>query len=284
MAKARIREEDLVGVVLAVAAHAALLAWLVFAPRPEAVPPPERVTVTLDGIVAPEAGSPSREQAAQAVAPEIAPEPAAPAPAPAPSPLPQPIAKTVPPPLPRTLPTPPPRPAPRAQATPPRPQPRPAPPAPQRKAIGSDFLGTTPAKKPGGGKIGPNFLPGASAGSPSGKAATPPGPALTPQVRASLAMAISRQLKPKWAAPQGADAELLVTYVAWDLNLDGSLAGAPRVLRQEGITDANRAQAQRHAEQAIRAVRLAAPFDLPPEFYGAWKRITSFRFDRKLSQ
>ena len=74
------------------------------------------------------------------------------------------------------------------------------------------------------------------------------------------------------------------TVLAWDLNPDGTLNGSPRVVRQEGITDANRAQAQRHAEQAIRAVRLAAPFELPPQYYSAWKRISDFRFDRKLSQ
>ena len=50
------------------------------------------------------------------------------------------------------------------------------------------------------------------------------------------------------------------------------------------ITDANRAQAPRHAEQAIRAVRLAAPFDLPEQYYNAWRHITEFRFDRRLSQ
>jgi hypothetical protein len=54
------------------------------------------------------------------------------------------------------------------------------------------------------------------------------------------------------------------------------------VVRQEGITDSNRPQAARHAEQAIRAVQLAAPFDLPPEFYDKWKRIRAWRFDRKL--
>ncbi len=84
--------------------------------------------------------------------------------------------------------------------------------------------------------------------------------------------------------PQGADAELLVTILTWDLNPDGMLASAPRMVRQEGITDANRAQATRHAEQAIRAVRLAAPFNLPDEYYPAWKRVVAFRFDRKLSQ
>ena len=32
------------------------------------------------------------------------------------------------------------------------------------------------------------------------------------------------------------------------------------------------------------AVRLAAPFDLPPDLYAAWKHVAQFRFDRKLSQ
>ncbi|MFN5781832.1 MAG: hypothetical protein ACK442_02080, partial [Novosphingobium sp.] len=117
-----------------------------------------------------------------------------------------------------------------------------------------------------------------------GPAGPPPAAAIGPAVRSALSGAISRQLKPRWVAPQGADAELLVTFLTWDLNPDGSLNGTPRVIRQEGITDANRAQAARHAEQAIRAVRLAAPFNLPEEFYPAWKRVTAFRFDRKLSQ
>ena len=123
--------------------------------------------------------------------------------------------------------------------------------------------------------------PGAQA---SGQSRTPPAQTIGPAVRSSLAGAISRQLKPKWAAPQGADADKLVTILSWSLNRDGSLAGRPTVVRQEGINDANRAQADRHAEQAIRAVQLAAPFELPDEFYDAWKRVSSFRFDRKLSQ
>ncbi len=103
-------------------------------------------------------------------------------------------------------------------------------------------------------------------------------------MRSSLASAISRQLKPNWIAPQGADAELLVTILAWDLDRDGNLAGRPRVVRQEGITETNRAQAVRHSEQAIRAVELAAPFDLPPQYYGAWRHVTAFRFDKRLAQ
>ena len=50
-----------------------------------------------------------------------------------------------------------------------------------------------------------------------------------------------------------------------------------------GITGASGA-AGVSREQAIRAVRLAAPFDLPTDLYAAWKHVASFRFDRKLSQ
>ena len=52
--------------------------------------------------------------------------------------------------------------------------------------------------------------------------------------------------------------------------------------RQTGVTSVNAAQKDRHAEQAIRAVQLAAPFNLPEEYYDAWKRVSSFRFDKRL--
>ena len=163
------------------------------------------------------------------------------------------------------------------------PPPKPAPLAKAPPAKVAPTVQKTPAR-PGASRIGDDFLKG----TPGGTAKAPPGPppaaTIGPAVRSALAGAISRQLKPKWVAPQGAEAELLVTILTWDLNPDGSLAGPPRVVRQEGITDANRAQAARHAEQAVRAVRLAAPFNLPDELYPAWKRVTAFRFDRKLSQ
>jgi hypothetical protein len=114
-------------------------------------------------------------------------------------------------------------------------------------------------------------------------ASAPAAATIGPAVKASLSGAISRQLKPKWQAPQGPDAEELVTVLAFSLNRDGSLAGTPTVVRQLGINDTNRNQAARHAEQAIKAVRLAAPFDLPEEYYAAWKRA-QFQFDKRLSQ
>ena len=154
------------------------------------------------------------------------------------------------------------------------PQPaKPAKPAPPVKAGG------------GGSRLGSDFLKGLPGGqTPGARDAVPTAQGIGPAVKAALSGAIARQLKPRWVAPQGAEADQLVTVLSWDLNLDGTLAGAPRVVSQSGITDANRAQAQRHAEQAVRAVRLAAPFDLPPDLYAAWKHVAQFRFDRKLSQ
>ena len=101
--------------------------------------------------------------------------------------------------------------------------------------------------------------------------------------RASLAQAVNRQLRPHWNAPQGVDVEKLVTVVTWDLNPDGSLKGRPRVVRTTGVTDSNRPQVDLYGERAVRAVQLAAPFDLPEEYYEHWDRLT-WEFDRNLSR
>lgn len=308
MAATRIRAEDVAGIGIAVVAHVALFTWLVLSRPEEPPPPPPAISVTLQGPVAAEAGSPSREEAAAAEAPTLSEDPAPPAEA-APAP-PQPQAQ--PQPQPRQVQPSPPRPQPKAAPPQPRAAPAPAPPraqprpavqppkaaAPRPSRVGSDFLPRPsrigndflPASKgqangtrrPGGAsRIGNDFLPGASAG--KGKAQTPPGPAITPQVRSSLASEVARQLKPRWQAPSGLDVELLATTVEWDLNPDGSLSGAPRVTNQTGVNAANRSQADRHKEQALRAVRLAAPFRLPPQFYVGWQHLR-FTFDRKLSQ
>jgi len=116
-----------------------------------------------------------------------------------------------------------------------------------------------------------------------GKAQTPAGETAGPAVRGALKGAITRALKPYWKVPQGVDTDQLVTIVAFDLNRDGTLAGQPVVVRQEGVNGSNRPQAGLHRENAIRAVKLAAPFQLPPEYYDAWKHVES-RFDRNLSQ
>ncbi|MDE2405477.1 MAG: hypothetical protein KGM17_12490 [Sphingomonadales bacterium] len=317
MSAAVIRREEGVGLVLAVVLHAAVLALLMLRPAAPVPPVPQRMTVTIaDEVGLKDTAPQPQARAAADAAPtlgEPAPEPSAAPPAPPVTP----VTKVPPRPEPRR--PQPARPEPVKLEPKPQPKPRPAPspqvaaktapkpplkttPAPARArpdpiadavatARGKGKAATPgtakpekPARTPGASRIGNDFLKGLAGSQSSGKATTPAAATIGPEVKAGLASAIARQLKPHWTAPQGADAEQLVTVLAFDLNEDGSLDGVPRVVRQEGITDSNRAQAPRHAEQAIRAVRLSAPFDLPSQYYPAWKRVTAFRFDRKLSQ
>ncbi|MXO58194.1 energy transducer TonB [Altererythrobacter salegens] len=253
---AHLQGEEKVGLGIAVVAHIALFGLLLWHANraPPAIPPTERMTVSLATDVSLESTAPEPSLDSQAaVAPEISPEP---------EPVPAPVTEPVPPPQPRTIASPTPAPPKSKPTTPPKPKP------------------TASSKLGGGARLGDDFLKGVSAGERSGSGS--PAAKFGPAEQASLEQAINRQLKKYWQAPQGPDAELLVTYLAFDLNSDGSLAGSPRVVRQEGITPTNEAQAARHAEQAVRAVRLAAPFDLPDEFYDKWKRVKSWRFDRKL--
>lgn len=276
--------DERVALAVAVVLHVLLLAALVLQPgRRAMVPIPERMTVSLADEVGLKATAPTIASAPRAaVAPTIAPEPAPPI-----VPEPQPVSQ----------PAPQPAPAPKVQAKPaqkpaPAPvvaaksaaKPRPAEPRSSEAPKPAAKPAAKPTAKPGGAsRVGSDFLSGAASGSKQGDDRVPASE-IGAQEKASLGQAIGRQLKPHWSSPQGADAELLVTVLAFDFNPDGTLDGSPRVVRQEGITDANRAQAGRHAELAIRAVQLAAPFDLPPQLYNAWKRVSAFRFDRKLSQ
>ena len=141
----------------------------------------------------------------------------------------------------------------------------------------------TPPRQATGTHVGDNFLEGVGSSASSDDTRIP-ADEIGRSARASLVQAISRQIKPHWNAPSGVDAELLVTELAFNLNEDGTLVGRPRVLRQSGINSSNRPQAGLHAERAIRAVQLAAPFDLPAEYYNAWKSIRGARFDRNLSR
>lgn len=297
MAVATLNREERIGLGVALVAHAALVALLVARPSmPVPVPRPERMTVTLSEDAALTSTAPDP---AAAPAPDQAPDLGEPAPeaAPLPTPTPprpQPTVAPAPKPAPRPVTPKPvvlPKPAPPKPVTPPKPaSAAKTTPKPAAKTVTSapksaapKAAATTPAKA-GASRIGNDFLKGMPGAAAKGTATTPAAAAVGPAVRSALAGSISRQLKPKWVAPQGIDAEKLVTILSWELNADGSLANGPRIVRQEGITDANRAQAARHGEQAIRAVRLAAPFNLPPDYYSAWKRISDFRFDRKLSQ
>ena len=279
MSALALRSEERLGLGIAIAAHLALIAALVVtaASKPRLIPLPQRMTVSLakDVSLAPTAPAPAPEAQA-AIAETIAPQPKPPAEKQPEVPKPRPVEKPAEKPRPQPAKAPPvkheaapeqPKPQPKTQA---KPQPK-TQAKPQQKAA-----------KSAGSLIGKNFLAGLGASTAS--EAKAPAAQMGPAEQASLQQAIARQLRPYWKPPSGADADQLVTILAFDLNQDGSLAGKPRVVSQTGIDASNKAQAGRHAELAIRAVELAAPFDLPPQYYSAWKRIKAWRFDWKSAQ
>lgn len=266
MVFANLRREERIGLGIALALHVALAAALLVQPNERAsIPPPEKMTVNLTSDVGLEAAAPEPvAESAASIAPVIAPEPARPAePEVAVAPRPEPA-------RPAATSAARPRPVPTVRPSS-KPAPRPTASAPSRP------------RPAGASRIGADFLDGVGE-STATRETRVPASQIGASAKASIVQAISRQLKPKWQgrAPEGPDAEKLITILAFNLDPDGSLVGVPRVVRQEGLNELNRKQAALHAEAAIKAVQLAAPFDLPEEHYEAWKRVSSFRFDRKL--
>ena len=286
------------GLGIAFAGHAALFAvlGLGFAATKLPVPKSEPIEVSFVeevGVVS-TAPVPSAEEPAPLLAPEEGP----PAPAvAAPMPEPLPVPRVEPAPAPRVTPAPPPpRPSPAPKAVQ-RPQPpRPAPPqpkvvqratpAPAKAAPKAAPKAAAPqgqkgsAARPTGRLNG--LLAGLGARDTQSKATTPPAKAAGPAVQAALGSEIRRQLKPHWKSPTGADVEQLRTTVRVSLTRSGGIEAIGAV-STTGQTASNRGQVKLHQEQAIRAVRLAAPFRLPAEHYDAWKDIAPV-FDRRLSQ
>ncbi|MXO49368.1 energy transducer TonB [Erythrobacter vulgaris] len=268
MHSAGIRSEERTGLIVAVALHLALLAAMVIQalmPAPE-IKRTERMTVNLAEDVGMEATAPYPvPESRAAIAPTLSDTPA---PSPemleAPS---DPVVK---------------RPTQRVQSPVPVPA-REARPQPRREQP-RERSQPRPSERSGGSRIGSDFLAGSGDSTTTSETRTPASQ-IGASAKASLVQAIARKIKPRWQPPSGPDVDAITTFLRFRLNPDGSLAGRPEVVRQTGINDTNRAQASRHAEQAIRAVQLAAPFDdLPPEYYEAWKNITSFSFDWKLAQ
>lgn len=265
------------GLGVAVIAHAALFAVLSLnLLKPPALPKldstPIDVSLVDETALTSSSPAPSPAAPAPASAPMESAAPEAQAEEPAPPP-PQPVAK----PAPKQAPAPTPKPV----AKPPVQQKPAVKPAPQKTAAKppakpQQTASRPPVRKPG---LSRSLVEGLEDSPAQGKAAKAnPSKAtgvsaaqMTGAQKASLNAQIYRQLKPFWKPPSGADAEQLVTFLEVRLNKDGSLAGDPQVLEQKGITDSNRAQAKLHAERAIQAVRRAAPFDLPSEYYDAWK-------------
>lgn len=257
-----LRQEEKVGLAVAAALHLALVLAFLMQPEMRAdMEPAQRMTVNLADEVGLEAAAPVPvPESRAAIAPTLSDEPA---PVPTAEPLVRPVVQ------PRQITPAPSRPAPAKSA--------PAKPAPAKAAPAK------PAPKKGGGQlVGDNFLAGMG-GSTTTNETRAPASAIGASERASLLQAIVREVKPRWQPPSGPDVDRLVSKVRFRLNRDGSLDGRPQLVSQRGETDTNRAQAGRHGEQAIRAVQLAAPFDLPENLYAGWKTVT-LDFDWKLSQ
>jgi outer membrane biosynthesis protein TonB len=268
---ASLSREERLGLGIAAVAHVALVGalWWQVRDAPTLLPIPERMTVSLADEVSLQSTAPNPAEASAAVAPELAPVPV-------PAPPPEPVAS-------REEPRPAPRPTRAAVARPtPTPTTRPTPAATKRPVTRPT---ATPSPRPtqtraAGSRLGDDFLEGAGSSERSDSRGTPAATFGAAEA-ASLNSAISRQIKPHWNAPQGVDIEKLVTLVRFRLNPDGTLVGRPSCVGQSGETPSNAAQKALHCERAIRAVQLAAPFDLPDEFYDKWKLVTS-RFDRRL--
>ena len=268
---ANLTREERLGLGVALVAHGALAAALmVQADRTQQLTPPERMTVSLANEVSLEdtAPDPSAEPAA-AFAPTLSDTPQ---PLPLPDPEPQ-VQREVP----REVaqPRPQPRPSPAATRAP---RPTPTPIARPTQARATPAPQPSPTRTAGASRIGADFLEGKS--DAEGRSGTPAA-TFGPREAASLSSAIQRQLRPHWTAPNGVDAELLVTQVRFRLNPDGSLAGDPTCVSTTGDNASNAPQKALHCERALRAVRLAAPFNLPEQFYDKWKLVTS-QFDRRL--
>ncbi|MBP6031158.1 MAG: TonB C-terminal domain-containing protein [Sphingobium sp.] len=179
----------------------------------------------------------------------------------------------------------PPAPAARDAAPEPLPVPTPTPVTPPRQPA-KPATPTAPPKPKGSGlKLDTSdwMKPSAGANPQAKPSDGAPASSIGPAQQSALAAEIRRQIKPFWKAPTGADADLLRTTLSVRLARDGALVGDPQVVSTSGQTASNRGQVRLHQEQAIRAVRLAAPFQLPADLYDGWKSL-SVTVDRKLSQ
>ena len=273
MERTGIRGDEKTGLIVAVGLHLLVLVALLFQATQEIEPIPqtERMTVNLATDVGLEATAPDPvAESRAAIAPTLADTPA-PVAEPQPD-RPRPIERPV------TRPVE--RPAPRVAEAPSRPQPRPE---PRREQPRRETAQPKPAERSGGSRVGSDFLAGAGASTTTSETRTPASQ-IGASAKASLVQAISREIKPHWQPPSGPEVEKITTFLRFRLNSDGSLNGSPSIVRQTGVNDTNRAQAERHGEQAVRAVQLAAPFNLPEEYYEAWKVVGPFGFDWRLAQ
>jgi outer membrane biosynthesis protein TonB len=265
------------GLGVALAGHVALFGLLsagLLATSPPPIVKPQAMEVVLTDEIGLDSAAPdpSMVDPAARLAEEEGPvEPALMEAAPAPEPTP--VPKPVPAPVPK------PKPVPLAKPEPAKAQPKKAAPP---KAVARPVAKTGQSRPTGslsGLVDGLTDRPSRS-NSTSNKASQS-----AAQARKSIDVAIDGEIRSHWqrAAPTGADVEKLKTVLEIRLNQNGSLAGEPRLVSQTGKTDSNAPQQQLHVERAIKAIKLAAPFKLPVEYYDQWK-TWRIEFDARLAR
>jgi hypothetical protein len=191
---------------------------------------------------APEVG-PTTEEAP----PEPTPEPAKPQPTP-PTPKPSSTPKPAEKPVPQ-------KPAPAKAAEKPAP-PAPAKPKPKATSLGTDFLKGIPVEKS------------------AGKAAAPRAAAISPIAMNGLVALIASQVKPCYTIPAGGtDTTSIISRIRLRLKPDGSIAIAPEVIGNVGVSPANQPYVRQMNEAATRALQRCAPYKLPPDLYEAWQDL-----------
>jgi colicin import membrane protein len=115
----------------------------------------------------------------------------------------------------------------------------------------------------------PSDAPDAKAKGPSLGSAEGRDKQISASAIAMLKGRIKSRLKTCWRLPSGGGgSDTPAVTLVWRLKMDGSLDGDPQVQSPRGD-----ALFQLAAENAQRAVRECAPFDLPPEMYAAWREI-----------
>lgn len=283
-----------IGLGVATAGHVLLFGALSLGLLRTSVPLPPRQTtidVALADSIALESRTtqPTTEAPRSATAPEQGPpEPDATPPEPSEAvsaPVAAPAPPTPAPPKPRAVAPAPEKPRETAQKqTPPKASTKPAEKKPAAKAEPTPKPSDKPQRA---SRLGRDFLKGLDADTPSARNAPTSGSNAPMGAAAARALnaEITRQIKPFWRPPSGADAEKLVTLLSVRLDQNGAVIGRIEVIGQEGITASNRAQADLHAERAVQAVMRASPFrNLPPEYYDQWKWLRPLRIYASLGQ
>lgn len=254
------------------------------AQAPASVEPPATSIAPETGP--PEDAAPPAPEAAPEPAPEPEPQPAPPQPAPEPKPAPKPAPKA---PAKKAAP----KAEPKAQ---PKAEPKAAPKAPAKTATKSEAKPKTEPKKsaakgsgsdsaskssrPRGSRLGDDFRKGLTDSITESRSPNPPSAArIDARALAGIRDAIRRQIQPcadKQVNP-GPGANEIVTVLNLRLNRDGTLAGNPRMVRQNGVNPENQRYAQRVVDLGTAAFRACTPLKLPPEFYqtdnGGWSNI-----------